>query len=175
MNVEDITTGEDIFTLLTPEHLQFLKQNYFLQTLFTKLKKLKERAVFGICKCDTFPSLKITCRLLITHSTLINNKLLCHISVCYISLSIFTHSRLVSCRKRPRTSSDNTSSKDSAVLRRKWLQIMMCRSKQKTVMCCCTFNPFCKLKQCICCTELELCIVSLKVIALCSLFIHPLA
>ena len=38
MNVEDIIIGEDTFTLLTPEHLQYLKQKGFLQTLVTKLK-----------------------------------------------------------------------------------------------------------------------------------------
>ena len=38
MNVEDITIGEDTFTPLMQEHLQFLKQKGFLQTLVTKPK-----------------------------------------------------------------------------------------------------------------------------------------
>ena len=37
MNLKYITIGKDSFTFLTSEHLQFLKQKGFLQTLVKKL------------------------------------------------------------------------------------------------------------------------------------------
>ena len=49
------------------------------------------------------------------------------------------------------------------------------QNQTKNATCFCTFCPFYKHKQHICGPELDVCTVSLKVIALCLLFMHPFA
>ena len=62
MNVEDTTIGEDLLTLLRPEHLKFLKHKC-LTDIGYQTEKLKELCL-AFVSMILFPSLTVTCKLL---------------------------------------------------------------------------------------------------------------